>query len=111
MVLPSAARARDGGGMTTPDVRPLHRVAAFAALLSAVLIPVQVAVFLVWPPPLDGTAVDWFTLLREHRLAGLVDLDLLLVVDNVLLIPILLALYVALRRAYPSLMLLAVSLG
>jgi hypothetical protein len=89
----------------------LYRVAAAAALLSAVFIPVQIVVFLAWPPPLDGTATDWFTLLREHRLAGLVDLDLLLVADNLLLIPILLALYAALRRAYPSVTLLAVALG
>jgi len=89
----------------------LYRVAAAAALLSALFIPVQIVIFLAWPPPLDGTAADWFTLLREHRLAGLIGLDLLLVADNVLLIPVLLALYVALRRAYPSVMLLAVALG
>lgn len=89
----------------------LLRVAAAAALISAVCIPVQVAVFLIWPPPLDGTTVDWFTLLREQRLAALVDLDLLLVVDNVLLIPVLLALAIALRSTNRSVVLLAVTLG
>ncbi len=89
----------------------LYLTGAAAALISAVLIPIQVAVFLVWPPPIDGTVADWFALLHDHRLAGLVDLDLLLVADNVLLIPILLALYVALRRAYPSVVLIAVALG
>lgn len=91
--------------------RLLYRAAAAAALISAVFIPIQVAVFLVWPPPLDGTAADWFTLLRNHRVAGLVDLDLLLVADNVLLIPILLALYVALRQASASVVVTAVALG
>lgn len=90
---------------------PLCRVAGAAAAVSATLIPVQVAVFLAWPPPLDGTAADWFTLLRAHRLAGLVDLDLLLVVDNVLLVPLLLALYLLLRRTHPSAMLLATAGG
>jgi hypothetical protein len=89
----------------------LCRIAAAAALVSALFIPIQIVVFLVWPPPLDGTAVDWFTLLRDHRLAGLVDLDLLLVADNVLLIPILLALYVVLRRVRESIMALAAALG
>jgi len=87
--------------------RPMYRVAGWCAACSAVLIPVQVAVFLVWPPPLDGTAVDWFRLLRGHRLAGLVDLDLLLVVDNVLLVPLLLATYLLLRRIHPAAVLLA----
>src|SRR6266498_1543068 len=82
----------------------LYRAGAAAALLSALFIPIQIVVFLVWPPPLDGTAVDWFTLLHNHRLAGLIDLDLLLVADNVLLIPILLALYVVLRREHESVM-------
>src|SRR5262249_28292729 len=90
---------------------PLYRTAAVAAVISAVVIPIQVAVFLIWPPPLDGTAADWFTLLRDHRFAGLLDLDLLLVADNVLLIPILLALYVTLRRASASVVTIAVTLG
>jgi hypothetical protein len=98
----------------SPTDRPwttLHRVAAAAAVTSALVIPIQIAVFLAWPPPLHGTAVDWFTLLHHHQLAGLIDLDLLLVADNVLLIPILLALYVTLRRTYESVMTTAVALG
>jgi hypothetical protein len=89
----------------------LCRVGAAAALASAVLIPIQVAVFVVWPPPLDGTAADWFALLHRNRLAGLVDLDLLLAVDNALLVPLLLALYVVLRKVHESAMTLAVALG
>jgi hypothetical protein len=89
----------------------LYRVGAVAALASAVLIPIQVAVFMIWPPPLDGTAADWFALLHRNRLAGLVDLDLLLAVDNALLMPLLLALYVVLRKVHESAMTLAVVLG
>ena len=84
---------------------------AAAALVAALLIPIQIVVFLVWPPPLHGTVVDWFALLHNHRLPGLVDLDLLLVADNALLIPILLALYVVLRRAHESVTAIAVALG
>jgi hypothetical protein len=100
-----------GSGDGAARWAPLCRVGAAAALTTAVLIPIQVAVFLIWPPPLDGTADDWFALLRSNRLAGLVDLDLLLAVDNVLLIPLFLALYVVLRRAHESAMTLAVAFG
>jgi hypothetical protein len=89
----------------------LYRVGAVAALSTAVLIPVQVAVFLSWPPPLDSTAADWFDLFRDNKLVGLVDLDLLLVVDNVLLVPLLLAIYVVLRRTADSVMAIAAVLG
>lgn len=108
------AQHHDGTTQSTlTDARwhPLYRIAAVAALISAVFIPIQVTVFLIWPPPLDGTTADWFTLLREHRVAGLIDLDLLLTADNVLLIPILLALYFALRSTDQSIVLLAVALG
>ncbi|BCJ37922.1 hypothetical protein Athai_54250 [Actinocatenispora thailandica] len=106
-----AAVQRAGPPAGTESYRLLYRVGGFAALASAALIPVQIAVFLAVPPPLSGTAVAWFGLLRAHPALGLVDLDLLLVVDNVLLVPLLLALYLTLRRAYPAAMLLAAAAG
>ncbi len=89
----------------------LYRVGGAAALITAVFLPIQVAVFVVWPPPLEGTAIDWFRLFQDNRLVGLLDLDLLLVADSVLLIPIFLALYFALRRASESFAALATALG
>jgi len=95
----------------TSSWRLLCRVAGIAALVSAAFIPVQIAVFLAVPPPLSGTSTDWFALLRAHPVLGLVDLDLLLVADNVLLVPLLLALYVVLRRAHESATLLGAAAG
>lgn len=86
----------------------LYRAAGAAALVTAVLIPIQIAVFVAFPFP--DTVTGWFTLLRDHPVAGLIDLDLLLVVDDVLLVVIALAVYVALRRTNPSLVLLATGL-
>jgi hypothetical protein len=110
---------RQGAGSTSAreeeaadsNWRPLYRVAATAALLSAVFIPLQVLVFMAWPPPLEGTVTDWFTLFRDNPLVGLLDLDLLLVADNVILVPIFLALYVLLRRDSESVMAIATALG
>ena len=89
----------------------LYKIAAAAALISALLIPIQILVFIIWPPPLQGSAADWFALFQKNQLVGLVDLDLLLVVDNVLLIPIFLALYILLRRTSESTMVVATALG
>jgi hypothetical protein len=44
----------------------------------------------------------WFELLADNPIAGLIDLDLLLVVHNLLLVAIALATYVALCRMNPS---------
>jgi hypothetical protein len=86
----------------------LYRGAGVAALLTAVLIPVQLAVFMANPFP--ETVTGWFELLQDNPLAGLVDLDLLLVVDNVLLVVIALALYMALRPTSPSITTMATGL-
>jgi hypothetical protein len=88
--------------------RTLYRAAGAAALITALLIPIQIAVFIAYPYP--DTVTGWFRLLQDNPLAGLVDLDLLLVVDNVLLVVIALAVYVALRRANPSVTTMATSL-
>ena len=48
---------------------------------------------------------------RAAPLRGLLALDLLLVIANLLAIPVFLALYVALRKASPSFMALALALG
>jgi len=89
----------------------LYRIGAAAALISALFIPIQMIVFIAWPPPLEGTAIDWFAFFQQNRLVGLVNLDLLLVADNVLLVPLLLAFYVALRRMNESIMAIATALG
>ncbi|HEX9075818.1 MAG TPA: DUF4386 family protein [Anaerolineae bacterium] len=91
--------------------RGLYRVAGAAALISAVFIPIQIIVFMISQPPFQGTVGDWFMLLQNNKLFGLVDMDLLLVADNVLLIPIFLALYIVLRRGNESTMLIATALG
>jgi hypothetical protein len=73
------------------------------------MIPLQAAVFLLSPPP---TAVaGYFALFQANPLLGLLDLDLLLTLDYVVMIPFYLALFVLLRRREPSLALLALTLG
>ncbi|MHB1132870.1 MAG: hypothetical protein ACYC4L_10835 [Chloroflexota bacterium] len=89
----------------------LYRVGGAAAALTAVITPVAMAVFIAWPPPLEGTAQDWFTLFQSNQLLGLLGLDLLFMLVYALLIPIFLALYASLRRASESAMALAATLG
>ena len=92
-----------------PDWRPLYRIGGVTALAAAVLTPVALAVFVVWPPPYGESAAKWFELLLDNRILGLLSLDLLLVVINLLMVPVILGLYVALRRANPVAMLLWVA--
>lgn len=88
--------------------RALYVTAGVAALIIALLIPLQVVAYLVWPPPLEGSAREWFALFQSNRLIGLLSLDLLLMIDYALIVFTLLALYIALRDISPSIMLIAV---
>jgi hypothetical protein len=87
----------------------LYKVGGAAALIIAVFIPIQIIVFVAWPPP--STVIDYFTLFQNNRLLGLLDLDLLLIADTALFIPVFLALYVALRRVNESFVAIATALG
>jgi hypothetical protein len=109
---PVSHQAIDESNAETEDSawKSLYKVSASAALIMVVVFfPIQIIAFSMAPIP--TTAVDWFTLLRNNRLLGLLDLDLLYVADQALLIPIFLTLYVALRRANKAYMALATIFG
>ncbi len=89
--------------------KSLYKVGGAAALLSVVFLPIQIIICLMSPPP--DTVIGWFTLFQNNRLVGLLDLDLLLMVDQVLAILVFLALYVALRRVNESFMAIAFALA
>jgi uncharacterized protein DUF4386 len=87
--------------------KPLYRIGGGAALLAVGCIVAAIAVFLAWPPP--TTVENWFALFQRNAFLGLLDLDLLLVTSYIVMIPLYLALYVALRRVSPSLMAIALA--
>jgi Domain of unknown function (DUF4386) len=89
--------------------KPLYRVGGAAALIVVLLYVIQIVVFVVSPPP--STVIGYFTLFHKNALLGLLDLDLLSIADYALFVPMFLALYVALRRASPSFMAIALALG
>lgn len=89
----------------------LYRLAGLAALLSALLTPAAVVVFIVWPPPLEGDVEDWFELFQDNAFLGLLSMELLLMVIYVLLVPIFIALFVALKEHTASWMALGTALG
>jgi hypothetical protein len=87
----------------------LYRTAAIAALISVAPFMFQIVAFFLWPPP--STVQGHFALLQSRPLIGLVSLDFVIIVDEVLAIPICLALYLSLRRFHESLVLIATALS
>jgi hypothetical protein len=69
-------------------------------------------VFIAWPPPAsDAPVAEWFARFQDNPLRGLLNLDLVYMGTWLLLIPVLLALYAALRRSGEAVMALATVAG
>lgn len=73
------------------------------------LIPVQVVVFMVSPPP--ETVEGFFRLYQENWFLGIMSLDLLYILNNVIILFIYLALFLKLYKEKPALCLTALVLG
>jgi len=100
-ILTSRAESIRAGDRTAfSEWGSLFRVGGWAALAVLALVPIQMVVFFVWPPP--TSVIGWFELLQTNALIGLLDMDLLMIVDYGLLALFFLGLYVALRRTSPS---------
>jgi len=93
----------------TEDWNKLFRLGGVMALIVVAIIPVQIVIFGLWPPPKD--VLSFFELFQRNWFLGLLSLDLLYLVNNILLAFVYLALFAALRKtkAYP--MFIALVLG
>ena len=112
--VPTTAVRRQGRDRASADPldarwKPLSIVAGVAALSQVVVIVVQIPIYLLSPPP--STVEGFFELLQRNPILGLLNLDLLMIVNAALMFPILLALYLMLRRTGETVMLLALTLG
>ncbi len=82
-----------------------YKIGGAAALIVAVLLPIEIIVFIVYPLPI--TVIGYFKLFQSNRLLGLLNLYLLEIPTYALFVPMFLALYVALRRVNETRMALA----
>lgn len=87
----------------------LYRTAAIAALITVALFLFQIVAYFLWPPA--STVAGHYALLQSRPFVGLVSLDFVIILDEVLAIPLCLALYLSLRRVHESLMLIATALS
>lgn len=91
----------------------LYKIGGTAALITVALAIMAIIAHIVWTPPgwSPGAAIDWFNRFQENWLLGLLGLDLLIVISLVLGVPLYLALYIALRRAGESAMVIATAIA
>jgi hypothetical protein len=89
--------------------RWIFKLGGIVAVFGVMIIPIQIIVFAISPPP---TVVnEWFVLFHKNPLLGLLNMDLLYLINNILLIPLYLALYVVLKPIREAIVFTALILG
>ena len=91
------------------NFRPLFALARILALVMLLLIPMQIVVFVIAPPP--DTVTGFFDLFQRHPFLGLLSLDFIYLFNNAILVIIYLAIAALLFREKPVPVLLALVLG
>lgn len=91
------------------NFQPLYRVARFLALTMLILIPLQIIIYVIAPPP--DTVKGFFELYQQNPFLGLLSLDFIYLFDNMIIVIIYLTLFVILFREKPVTLLVALILG
>ncbi|HPB17417.1 MAG TPA: hypothetical protein PK705_07975 [Clostridia bacterium] len=91
------------------NFQPLYRVAQFLALAMLLIIPLQIAIYIISPPP--DTVKGFFELYQQNPFLGLLSLDFLYLFNNMIIVIVYLAIFVLLFQEKPVVVLLAFILG
>jgi hypothetical protein len=94
-----------GESSAKTDWMGLYRLGGIAGLIAGPLTIIDIIVFVVWPQP--STVEGWFALFQRSWILGLLDMDLLGMTIYVIIVPLVLALYLTLRRTGQSATLVA----
>jgi hypothetical protein len=89
--------------------RLLYRITWILSIIMVIIIPIQIIIFSISYPP--ESIEGWFELFHNNWFLGLIHLDLLYIIDNVIVAIMYLALYFTLKQNNESLMAIALLLG
>ncbi|MBW7885023.1 MAG: hypothetical protein H3C34_20780 [Caldilineaceae bacterium] len=99
-------------GIVDPRWKDLYTIGGITAIVMEIVLVLSIAAVFIWPyAPGQISTESIFLLLQNDRLGGLISLDFLLVVGNLLGILLFLALYVSLKPVNESYALIALALG
>ena len=87
----------------------LYKTAGIIAWITLGLIPIQLVIFILWPPP--TTVLDFYSLFQKNSLIGLFNLDLLYLLTVLFMGYLYLAFFAALINTHKSIATIALALG
>ncbi|HXM56992.1 MAG TPA: DUF4386 family protein [Candidatus Dormibacteraeota bacterium] len=79
-----------------PRLRPIFRIGGWAAVAAIALVFANGVLLIFYPIP--STVLGHFQQIQGNELIGLVNLDLVMLASEILMVPVYVALYTALRR-------------
>ncbi|HEX9027842.1 MAG TPA: hypothetical protein VF823_01630, partial [Anaerolineales bacterium] len=91
--------------------RNLYKTGGVGALIVGMLFIIEMTTYIATSAPSLTDPAGWFNLFQNNRLVGLVDFGILELFSLVLLVPMYLALYAALKRASESVLSIAAILA
>lgn len=94
---------------TNLNFKPLFSLTRFLTLIMLILIPIQIIIYIVSPPP--ETVRGFFELYQQNPFLGLLSLDFLYIFNNIIIVFIYLSLYLILCKEKPTLILIALIMG
>jgi Domain of unknown function (DUF4386) len=89
--------------------RPIYRIGGWAAAAVVALVVVQAPLLILYPIP--ATVLGHFQQIQDNKLIGLINLDLVMLVSELLIAAVFVALYAALRKASPLAVTAATGIG
>ncbi|MBN1995341.1 MAG: DUF4386 family protein [Anaerolineae bacterium] len=95
-----------------PQWKELYRIGGIVAVATVILILLVIVTFPIWPYLPGTTSVEnIFAAIQANRLGGLLSLDFILLINNLIGVLLFLALYVSLKQVNESYALIALVLG
>jgi hypothetical protein len=110
----SATQQGDAGQIAAVDPRwrDMYRLGGIFCIIALAVVILAIVAYFIWPySPGYTSTEETFVAIKANRLAGIMSLDFFFLVGDLVSIPILIALYVSLRRANESYALVALVLG
>lgn len=89
--------------------KPLFKVAWVLTLTMIILIPIDLLRFFIAPPP--STVLGLFNLLNDNPILGILSLDFLYIINNLILAVIFLTLFILLYSEKPNTSIFAITFG
>lgn len=87
----------------------LYKSAAIIAWITLGLIPVQIAIFIMWPPPTE--VLDFYRVFQDSAIIGLLNLDILYLFTVLFMGYLFLAFFAALSPTHRALASIALAVG